>query len=235
MVTPHLFQVTAQTDMGYDSDSDDLNLVADMGFAVSDSDLEEADQIMIQIQQNQMDHLNTPNNSPVTPLHDHLDQQSQLDQLQLQLDRDAALANALSRNLDPLNAHDSPNNSFNLADDQSFVYIDETDASLDNNHSDLSLPSLPEVSWLPAPPSPNSSTTSAPPLYEELDHPPAYSHLDREQFLTTWENRLRDRSAALDERQDALDERSAQLDAEQARLAALETSLLVSIASLASQ
>ena len=228
MVTPHLFQVTAPTNMGYDSDSDDLILVADIGFTVSDSDLEEADQIMNLIQQNQVDHLNTPNNSPATPLHDHLDQQSQLDQLQLQFDRDAALANALSRNLDPLNAHDSPNSSFNLADDQSFIYIDETDTSLDNNHSDLSLPSLPEVSWLPAPPSPTSSTTSAPPLYEELDHPPAYSHLDREQFLTGWENRLRDRSAALDER-------SAQLDAEQARLAALETSLLVSIASLASQ
>ena len=215
--------------MGYDSDSSqDLNLVADICFTASDSDLEEADRIMSLIQQDHVDHLTTPNNSPTTPLYDHINQQFQLDQIQLQLDRDAALANAMSRNLDPLNTHESPNNSFDLTADQSFIYVDETDTSLENNHSDLSLPSLPEVSWLPTPPSPApSSTTSAPPLYEDLDHPPAYSHIDREQFLTGWENRLIDRSATLDER-------SAQLDAEEARLAALEASLLEQVASLAS-
>ena len=208
--------------------------MVDIGFEASDSDLEEADRIMWMIHQDHINHLSTPNNSPTatspasTPLHDHINHQFQLDQLQLRLDRDAALASALDRNLDPLNTHqESPNTSFNLDDDQSFIYI--SDDSLANNLSDTSLPSLPEISWLPTPPSPTpSSTASAPPLYEDLDHPPAYSHIDREQFLTGWENRLIDRSATLDER-------SANLDAREARLAALEASLLEQIATLASQ
>ena len=158
MITPHQFQVTAPANMGYDSDSSgDLNLVVDIGFAASDSDLEEADRIMSMIQQDHVNHLTTPNNSPTatspasTPLQDHINHQFQLDQIQLQLDRDAALAGAMSRNLDPLNTHESPNTSFDLDTDQSFIYVDESDNSLANNLSDASLPSLPEISWLPTP------------------------------------------------------------------------------------